>query len=113
MNRFSKKATLGASRAGLRPSRRRALPGVELMEGRVLLTTLNDLPRPFIDEWHTARSHGVDLGSPTSGVIAGLRGGGQVVRFQNGLIYSSASGVHEVHGAIGGEYAARHWEWGP
>src|SRR5437762_1615289 len=113
MTWFSKRATIGASRDGLhRSGRRRALPQVEAMEGRMLLTTLNDLPRPFIDEWHTAQSHGIVLGPPTSGVF-NVRDGGQGIHFERGSIYSSAFGAHEVHGAIRDAWAALGWESGP
>jgi hypothetical protein len=71
------------------------------------------LPALFFDEWNAARSHGVDLGSPTSPVF-NVRDGGQGVHLEHGSIYlSPATGAHEVHGAIHDAWAAQGSANGP
>jgi stage II sporulation protein D len=61
--------------------------------------------RPMLDKYLELRTAGVDLGFPTSDAVAVT--GGKASYFERGRIYySSAAGVHEVHGAILSKYLA-------
>ena len=66
------------------------------------------------DEWGRTGWENGPLGYPTTDEICGLRNGGCYQTYQNGSIHwTSATGAHATHGAIGERWASQNWEQGP
>ena len=66
------------------------------------------------DEWGRTGWENGPLGYPTTDEICGLRNGGCYQTYQDGSIHwTSATGAHATHGAIGERWASQNWEQGP
>ena len=66
------------------------------------------------DEWGRTGWENGPLGYPTTNEICGLRNGGCYQTYQDGSIHwTSATGAHATHGAIGERWASQNWEQGP
>ena len=66
------------------------------------------------DEWRATGWENGPLGYPTTDEICGLRNGGCYQTYQDGSIHwTSATGAHATHGAIGERWASQNWEQGP
>ena len=66
------------------------------------------------DEWRATGWENGPLGYPTTGEVCGLRNGGCYQTYQGGSVHwTSATGAHATHGAIGERWASQNWEQGP
>ena len=66
------------------------------------------------DEWGRTGWENGPLGYPTTDEVCGLRNGGCYQTYQDGSIHwTSATGAHATHGAIGERWASQNWEQGP
>ncbi|MFC2757458.1 glucosaminidase domain-containing protein, partial [Propionibacterium acidifaciens] len=66
------------------------------------------------DEWRATGWENGPLGYPTTDEVCGLRNGGCYQTYQDGSIHwTSATGAHATHGAIGERWASQNWEQGP
>jgi uncharacterized protein with LGFP repeats len=77
-------------------------------------TGAHEVHGAILSEWANTNWDMGILGYPTSDQLTTGSGTGQYNSFQNGLIvWSPASGAHEVHGAILSEWAAINYDMGP